>query len=219
MATNNPNTPNTKAKTKAIILDFGGVIGTEVPRAFIQEVAVKEDLNVEELVAVWRDHFGPLLLGTISEEEFWLRFIDRLGVEKPIEEVMPEYKKLIRTLMIWDRQLLAYIKELKADHPQVTIAIASNNVREWMVDFVKRHDLSKYVDKQYWSYDLALRKPDQLFFDKVCQDLALKPQECIFIDNNEGNIESASRLGFVTHRYTELAALKKFMDSAIMEKG
>ena len=207
------------SKTKAIILDFGGVIGTEVPRAFIQDIAVTEDLNVEELVAVWRDHFGPLLTGTISEDEFWLRFVDRLGVDKPIEEVIPEYKKLIRTLMIWDRQVLAYIKEIKTDHPNVTIAIASNNVREWMQDFVKRHDLSKYVDKQYWSYDLALRKPDQQFFDRICQDLGVKPQECIFIDNNEGNIEYAGKLGFVTHRYTALTQLKKFMEAAIIEKG
>lgn len=204
--------------TKAILIDFGGVIGTEVPRAFIQELAIKEDLNVEELVAVWRDHFGPLLLGKISEDDFWHQFIDRLGIEKPIEELIPAYKNLCRTLMIWDRQVLGLLKTIKEQHPKVTIAIVSNNVREWVEDFGKRHDLAKYADKQYWSYDLGLRKPDQALLDRICQDLGALPQECIFIDNNEGNIQAAEKLGFVTHRYTDIAAVKKFLDEAIIEK-
>ncbi len=200
---------------KALIMDCGGVIATEVPKAFMQELAVKEDLDIEELVAVWRDLFTPLVVGKLTEDEFWTRFVDRLGVEKPQETQIEEYKKLIRTLMIWDRQILTFLKEFKEEHKDIKVVLLSNSVKEWVADFQRRHDLGKYFDKTYFSFDLGERKPDQACFDKVCQDLQLKPEECILVDNNEQITIAAEKLKFVTHRYTDLNTFKRFIEKMV----
>lgn len=198
---------------KAIVMDCGGVIATEVQKLFLQEIAVKEDLDVDELIAVYRDLSTPLILGKSTEDDFWLSFIDRLGIERPLEVVTKEYKKLIRDLMVWDRQVLSYLKDVKKDHPDVKIVLLSNAVKEWVADFQKRHDLSKYFDQCFFSFDLQSKKPDQDVFDKVCQALQVKPEECIFVDNNDGNVQAASKLKLVAHKYESLNGFQRFIEA------
>lgn len=43
-----------------------------------------------------------------------------------------------------------------------------------------------------------LIKPDPRFFNLLCDRYNIKPEESVFIDDNEANIESAQKLGFKT---------------------
>lgn len=50
----------------------------------------------------------------------------------------------------------------------------------------------------FLSYDLKMRKPDAAIFTIVAEKLAASPEECLFIDDLEENIESAKNLNFHT---------------------
>ncbi|MEK6874488.1 MAG: HAD family phosphatase [Nanoarchaeota archaeon] len=202
---------------KIIIMDFGGVLATDAPNVFLEELAIKEDLDIEELVAVWREPFAKLLLGEISEDEFWLQFIDCIGIEKDIDELIKDYKAQIRSYIVWDKALLSYLKELREIKPsaKLRVVLVSNNVKEWIDDFTKKHNLLTYLEKTYFSFDMHLKKPDQEFFSRICLDLGVKPEECILVDNNQGTIQAAAKLGFKTHQYTDLDTFKRCIDETL----
>jgi HAD superfamily hydrolase (TIGR01509 family) len=53
------------------------------------------------------------------------------------------------------------------------------------------------------SGEIKLVKPDRAIFEHLLQRFDLAPENSIFIDDHPPNIESAARLGFKTHLFTD----------------
>jgi 2-haloacid dehalogenase len=75
-----------------------------------------------------------------------------------------------------------------------------------------RHDpdyaFLDHFETIYVSGELGLIKPDPDIFEHVLADLGLAAGRILFIDDSARNIETADRLGFATHRFTDAAALE-----------
>jgi FMN phosphatase YigB (HAD superfamily) len=56
---------------------------------------------------------------------------------------------------------------------------------------------TRYFDRVYYSHRIGLRKPDPASFRFVLDDAGLRPEECLFIDDLEENVQAARRLGIV----------------------
>ena len=55
--------------------------------------------------------------------------------------------------------------------------------------------LDEYVDQYTYSYELGVLKPDLLMYRDALEKSGLKPEECIFIDDQVKNLEAAKSLG------------------------
>jgi len=53
------------------------------------------------------------------------------------------------------------------------------------------------------SGDVGLRKPDKRIFLLLLEKIQSSPEECVFIDDNLYNLETASRLGIKTVRFIQ----------------
>lgn len=75
-----------------------------------------------------------------------------------------------------------------------------------------RHDpvyaFLDHFETIYVSGELRMIKPEPEIFEHVLADLGLAAGRILFIDDSARNIETADRLGFATHRFTEPAALE-----------
>ena len=60
-------------------------------------------------------------------------------------------------------------------------------------------DLSAFMQKQYYSCRLGLRKPDRKVFDFVLADLSLKPEAVFFIDDSIQHVVGARAAGIKAH--------------------
>ncbi len=56
----------------------------------------------------------------------------------------------------------------------------------------------KYVDGGVISYQVEITKPDERIYMILCQKYGISPNEAVFIDDNENNVEAAKKLGFYT---------------------
>lgn len=45
------------------------------------------------------------------------------------------------------------------------------------------------------SGDLKIQKPDERIFQLTIEQLGCKPEDCLYVDDREGNLESASKVG------------------------
>ncbi len=200
-----------------MIFDVGGVLALDAPRHFLSELSVKEGVSIEELVAIWRRFFPPLLTGKITEDEFWKSFITELNLEVPAESLLSRFKNEIRLFILADKEFLAYLKTLKsqliAANPKekVTFAILSNNVKEWAGELEKQADLSSLFEIVIYSFEEHLTKPSPELYKKAISLIGIEPGKILFIDNKERNIDTAKAHGMIGLLFTTPQEFKDLM--------
>lgn len=75
------------------------------------------------------------------------------------------------------------------------VACFSNtNTIHWE-DLTRKHQLDRYFDKAFLSFEMGMIKPDKEAFDYVVRDLEVKPSRLLFFDDNPYNIEAARHSG------------------------
>lgn len=52
-----------------------------------------------------------------------------------------------------------------------------------------------------FSCDVGLLKPDPRIYERLCRDYALRPEECLFIDDRQENVDGAIACGFHAVRF------------------
>ena len=66
-----------------------------------------------------------------------------------------------------------------------------------------------YFDKAFASFQIGGRKADKETFNKILKELEKKPEEILFIDDNEKNIDNAKSLGINVIKYKNSSQLIK----------
>lgn len=182
---------------KAILFDFAGVIDkADGHWAWIKEVypnAEREKQNFRELD-------DKVDKGTISNEEYITQTSQITGV--PTELVWPGiYKKIII-----NKELLDYIEDLKK---RFKIGLFSNYTYEWLEEFIEKNHLTQYFDSIYISSRHGMIKPEKGAFRKALEILGVAPEEAVFVDDRQVNVEAANELSIKGILYTGVEQLKK----------
>ena len=66
-----------------------------------------------------------------------------------------------------------------------------------------------YFDHVFNSFDMKKSKRDATLFDDVARQLAVKPQEILFVDDTSENIERAQARGWNTLHFTSVEDFRK----------
>ena len=59
--------------------------------------------------------------------------------------------------------------------------------------------MDDYFDKIYLSYELHELKPSEAIFRKMIAAGGMRPEETLFIDDGQKNVDAAQRLGFAVY--------------------
>lgn len=96
------------------------------------------------------------------------------------------------------------LKELESLHSQFKIYLLSNtNPIMWNSKIAQQfgkdgHDVNHYFDGEVRSYKAGCMKPDKKIFDIVVEKFGIKPEETLFLDDSQRNLDAAAKLGFNT---------------------
>ncbi|HLC81393.1 MAG TPA: HAD family hydrolase [Candidatus Nanoarchaeia archaeon] len=110
-------------------------------------------------------------------------------------------------------ELIAYAKTLRQSW--IKVFILSNNFKE-RTRYYKEHfpDIFASVNRAYFSWETGLVKPDKQAFFLILQENHLKPNECLYFDNDRENVAAAQSIGIQAFHYTRFTSMK-----AILEKN
>jgi beta-phosphoglucomutase len=75
------------------------------------------------------------------------------------------------------------------------LAVCSNSVRNTVETMMQRSALSGYLDYMISNEDVSNGKPDPEMYVRSMEYLALKPTECLIIEDNENGIKAARASG------------------------
>lgn len=214
------NTKNDK-RIKAIVFDVGGVM--VIPNYYVgkkendhsrvqfsgihENIAHKLGLGFDRWFDAIDSVYAKSIVGEISKEEFIGVVSKRLNVSriKLVKIVKSCYKKRMKRNNI----LFRLIKTLRKKY---IVGILSD---QWPLSresiFPKKEN--KNFDFVIISYEVKLRKPHpkiyRILLNKITsKDKSIKPEEVLFIDDKDYNLEPAKNLGIKTLLFKNNRQLK-----------
>jgi putative hydrolase of the HAD superfamily len=190
----------------ALVLDFGGVISKTL---FETHDATEAALGLSPGTLTWRGPFAEatdplwsaMQRGELSERDYWLArsrevgrlvgedwddmqtFVRRARGADPMLVIRPEAERTIRIAHEASRKL----------------AILSNELDLFYgAEFRRKLPLLTHFDVIVDATHTGVLKPDPRAYQAVCDALRLEPQACVFVDDQERNIQGALARGFTT---------------------
>jgi len=199
----------TASAASALVLDFGGVISKTL---FETHAATEAVLGLAPGTLTWRGPFAEntdplwsaMQRGELSERDYWLArsrevgrlvgedwqdmqtFVRRARGADPMLVIRPEAERAIRIAHGSGRKL----------------AILSNELDLFYgAEFRRRLPLLEYFDVIVDATHTGILKPDPRAYHAVCDALGLAPEACVFVDDQDRNIDGAIACGFNAVRF------------------
>ena len=131
----------------------------------------------------------------MSVAELYAQIADEHGVQLklPADQIVRELYTYFEDAQISD-EMLVLIKQLQRHY---TVTVLSNTEVETGKIF-SQGMIASTVGHVYASSQLGMKKPEREIYEYVCGDLAVSPQECLFIDDLEENVIGAQKVGMQT---------------------
>lgn len=194
---------------KAVIFDLNGIflISDFLSVRFEEKYKVPQEKFVLALKAVMDTVRKPNAPAAYS---LWERYFDIWGLaltEKEFFDFWFSGEKL-------DPSLVDYIDELKGKG--LKVFILSNNFKE-RTEYYQRsfpNFFSKF-DGVYFSWETGFVKPSEETYLNLLKENSLSPQESIYFDDADKNIEVARNLGINSHKYENLEETRKIIESLL----
>lgn len=188
---------------KAVIWDMGGVILRTEDETSRKELAEKYGMSLNELYSmVFNSETASLAtLGKISEEQHWLAIGQQLNLSA---DELHSFQSDFWAGDVIDRELISFIDSLKEKYKTGLLSNAWSGARG-----VKK--LQRYLDVfQYsvFSCELGLAKPDPQIYLKMLDLMEVEPEEAVFVDDLQVNIDAANQLGIHGIRFSGMEQAK-----------
>lgn len=182
-----------------LLLDIDGVLN--VGEKFSDRYARQHGIPKTTLARFFDGAFQDCLIGKtdlrvelmhVLEDWRWTGTVDTLLEYWFLDEVQ------------LDQQVLDIITRLRAQG--VFVFGASNQEHHRSKHLMEHTHLEHHIDTFFMSAHLGVKKPDPLFFQKVVDSIGISPENILFWDDDERNVEGARTIGIQGHVYTNFSS-------------
>ena len=189
-------------KIKALLLDFGGVLYDIDPQRTINEFMKLSTPNSKfRELTEYNYSTMPFLSeyekGAISSEQFREQAAALLGIAPSIAIDNAWNQTLLGIKANMDRVL----EELAADYPLYLLSNTNEIHHNYFAE--ECEVIFKTFTRCYFSYQMNIHKPDLDIFTNISNELSIAPNEILFADDMQANIDAANQLGFNTYKVDE----------------
>jgi putative hydrolase of the HAD superfamily len=154
--------------------------------------------------------------GKLNGLAFWRKVTDDAGLmldEQAIEE-----------LSLWDARMwttqnnamLAW--QLMLKQRGILTAILSNIGDTVLANIVREHQWLSRFDVHVWSYQLHMAKPEAAIYQHTLKQLGTRPEETLFVDDKQVNIDAAHSLGIRGVQFTNVDQLRADLVAQRLDK-
>lgn len=182
---------------KAIIFDFGGVIGTNSNQKIFATISNKFGLESEKIKEVYFKIIPLALINQITPMDFWKKLAEGLNI-KNFDKLNSVWIKTYKENAKLNSELIYLVKILKASGFQ--LAILSN-----LANIYRNYTIAKKIENLFdfviYSCDTKAKKPERVIFNELINKLNVNPYQCIYIDDDQNNLEIPFDIGINTILY------------------
>jgi len=178
-----------------IIFDFGNVfVNLDIEAAHKHALETFQIESLSEEMLGFNSFYEQGLISTDEFLEFYSENFPKLSKEALID---------IWNFMLKDfpESRLDFLKAIQQSSKYKLILLSNTNALH--IDHIKDHvsfyeEFKNCFDAFYLSHEINLVKPNQDIFEFILNKNKLKAEECLFIDDNQENINTANTLKIKT---------------------
>ena len=197
-----------KKPVKALIFDYGEVICPQ-DRDKIKEMRSRLMLGEKDFSEIYFRYRLEYDLNNLSPEEYWEKVLHDCNLSLPGREMEELIKIDIKSWLSFDESMLSFIKEIKDKVSK--IAILSNMPLPILEKMEESFHWLSLFDTIIFSCRVKSIKPEPEIYRMCLSSLALKAEDCLFIDDSEKNIAGAQKVGLNTILYTSFDNFKELL--------
>jgi len=187
-----------------IVFDVGGVLSKDMIDTKLIDLAQSYNLDADAVLQAKSRYRDRADLGQISDEEFWRQILDHFDVQATSRDAeIDSYLELVDgTLDI-----------AKTLSERYRTAILSNDSREMAALRRKKFGFDALFDPIVISADVGVKKPDAMIYRHLLDQLGVAASECLFIDNNQDNVDAARAIGMRAVRFETAPQLREALSA------
>lgn len=131
---------------------------------------------------------------------------------KKLEITEDEWRQALEAVGGFDQPVLDYALQLKQNYK---IALLSNVSKGGLQRWFTPEMLDKYFDLAVASGDIGFAKPEAQAFEYVADNLGVRLDECVMIDDREEYLVGAQGIGMEIVHYKNLSLLKQELEQIL----
>jgi putative hydrolase of the HAD superfamily len=191
---------------RAVVLDYGEVLCFAPDAEARSRMAAVFGVAVENFMERYVPTRGPYDQGLLTPEQYWRGIARESGIAIDGEK--------IARLREWDTAMWSRVNEEmigwteKLHAAGLTTALLSNMQHDMAAHARRNFAWLAHFDHQILSCELLLIKPDAAIFERTIERLGMAPQEILFVDDREPNVEAARRVGIRALQFRSVEVLR-----------
>ncbi|TVR78436.1 MAG: HAD family phosphatase [Chitinophagaceae bacterium] len=190
---------------KNIIFDYGEVIVNVDPDKTIKALeALADKETLTQGVSLNQTFFHEFERGQITAADFRSNLKALLNCKSTDEELDDAWNAMLEDLPEENLQMLTDVKtKYRSFLLSNTNELHLASLEKYLLKTYNFPDLAGFLEKEYYSHLIGMRKPDMEIFNFVLTENKLSAAETLFLDDNPANIEAAKKLGIHTEQVSK----------------
>ena len=183
---------------KSVIFDIGNVIfNFDIDKAIVEFTANEDDRNFIKNEIYYSPEWckmGLIDLGYISLEEAASQIKDRTNHSHDtlVDDFLENYAKY----GFIDKRVIDLMYKLRENGYKVYIL---SNISEGIFKKFHIDDVLENIDGYVLSYEYHQIKPYKAIYETLIHKYNIKPEEALFVDDKQENIDTANKYGIKGH--------------------
>jgi putative hydrolase of the HAD superfamily len=192
---------------RAIVFDFGNVVGFFSHRKAAQQLAAYTTAKAEEIQAfLFADHLeDDYESGRLSTVEYRRIVRDQF----PLTCSDEQFDQAVSDMFAPNREVCALIPSFKERFKLLLLSNTNDlHYRHFSRQFA---NTLGHFDEQVLSHRVGMRKPDPKIYEHCLHLAGVDASQCLFIDDLQANIEGAKKCGWQGILYRPGHSLKHLL--------
>lgn len=195
---------------RVVLFDYGEVISRSPSADDRAELLALAGADPEPFWRSYDGHRDELDRGTLSVPQYWARVAEDVGADWPLATVHSMWAVDFRSWVTVEPGTVELIDRLHRGGTR--IALLSNAGFDYSSPF-RFSPISQCFERMFVSAEMRSLKPDPEIYLEVARELAVEPEQLIFVDNKLVNVRGAEALGITGHHFTTVDGLRVFLES------
>jgi putative hydrolase of the HAD superfamily len=191
---------------RAVILDYGEVVSVPPSSEQMGLMAAVLGMNPDLFRTLYPTDRAPYDRGDLSSATYWSKFANDAHVSLDLTRI-EELRRL--DVEMWSRvnpQMIRWIECLS--DAGLKTALLSNMIPDMAVHARQKFSWLNKLTYQVLSCEVKLVKPDRAIYERCLEGLRVTPQEALFVDDSETNVQAARAVGITSIRFQSVGQLQ-----------
>ena len=191
--------------TKAILFDADGVVLKKYKEYFVsQYFARKYNAPADEVNEFFKNAFRACQRGKLDLKEELAKHLPRWNWPNGVDAFLEYWFTSDATI---DPEVMEEVEKIR--EKGFKCYLVSDQEKERANYLMEQLGLKNEFARCFFSYQLGHMKSEPEYFKEIFKITGLEPEEFIYFDDDQKNVDVATSLGINAHLYTNIDDLKK----------